>query len=114
MDFKQSSSININGKSFTGNNVSIINGKVFVDGVEQTGEFAQEQTINVTVNADINNLKTVSGNVTVTGNVTTANTVSGDLTVTGSVHGDVHSVSGDVSCGAISGNVKTVSGDIKK
>jgi len=104
--------ISINGVSYQGNNITITNGKVFVDGVElREGE---SKTINITVNGNLDVLKVDScQKVMVMGTVNALSTISGDVDISGDVGDSVSTVSGDVECGNIGGSVKTVSGDIK-
>jgi glutamate synthase domain-containing protein 3 len=103
------SSITINGTPYSGNNISISNGKVVVNGV------VQEQTLsyNITVNVigDVETLDTISGDVYIQGNVGNLKTTSGDVQCK-DVAANVQTVSGDVRASKITGNVKTVSGDI--
>jgi hypothetical protein len=105
------SSVTINGVSFKGNNVTIINGKVIIDGKDQTPD---AKNITIHVNGDISKLSVdICDSLSVTGNVNELSTVSGDVSVGGSVGQNVKTVSGDVKCGDIAGKVTTVSGDIK-
>lgn len=78
----------INGKSFNvkGNNVSIINNKVYVDGKQvDTGELSGEVVIKF--EGDLANLQS-----------------DGGVTVNGNVHGDVDA-KGSVNCGNVEGDV---------
>lgn len=87
----------INGKKYEGNNISISNGNIVIDGdlVEKTSEFEDKTLI-------------------IQGNVNSITTASGDVTVNGNVTGNVSTMSGDIECGNIFGNVSTMSGDITK
>jgi len=105
------STIKINGVTFHGDNVSIVNSKIIIDGKDVTPD---SKTISIQVEGNIGNLKVdVCDKVSVTGNVTNLTTVSGDVSVTGDVGQNVQSVSGDVKCSNIAGKVSTISGDIK-
>lgn len=105
------SKITINGVSYVGNNVKIINGKVIVDGKDMTPD---SKNITIHVDGDISKLSVdICEKLSVTGNVNELSTVSGDVTIGGNVGQNVKTVSGDVKCGNISGKVTTVSGDIK-
>lgn len=104
------SSVTIDGKTFTGRNVSIVGNKVVVDGIEQSGELVGP--ISVTVNGNADSVESGSGKVEVAGSVGRVKTMSGDVRC-GDVTGDVGTMSGDVTCGAIAGSVKTMSGDIR-
>lgn len=110
--FGNNGTININGSSYSGSNVSIINGVVTVDGVVQKQQIGH--TVNVTITGDVERIENASGEVLVKGNVTgNVKTVSGNVKC-GSIGNDVQTVSGNVNAdGSIGGSVKTVSGDIK-
>lgn len=106
-----SASITIDGRTFKGNNVSIIGNKVVIDGVEQSGELVGN--IRITVNGNVDNIETTSGDIEVRGAVGEVETTSGDVIVHSNISGSVKTMSGDVTAGSIGGNVKTMSGDIK-
>jgi len=122
------STISINGKAYSGNNVSVSNNKVYIDGKLQDVKDSKEifvivdgninnldvDTANqIKVNGNVNKLKTSSGDVEVSGNVETGvSTSSGDVDIKGAVGGNVKTMSGDVSCRKISGSVSSMSGDI--
>lgn len=111
--FKMSgSSVTINGKTYTGKNIHINGDKVIIDGVVQDG-VALVGPITVTVNGDVESLRTTSGDITVNGSTGSIQSTSGDVEVKGDVVGNVQTVSGDVSCKKIEGDARTVSGDIK-
>jgi len=119
--------ISINGKVHTSKgNISISNGKVVIDGIDQTPNdkvitISVEGNIDsldidycqtVRVNGNINQLRSTSGDVEcndVTGKVTTT---SGDVECE-NIGGDIKTISGDVKGKTIHGNVNTMSGDIK-
>ena len=105
------SKISINGTTYVGNNVKIINGKVIVDGKDMTPD---AKNITIHVDGDISKLSVdICDKLSVTGNVNDLSTVSGDVSVGGNVGQNVKTVSGDIKCGNIAGKVTTVSGDIK-
>jgi len=117
----------VNGKQYNGNNVSMRNGIVYIDG--KLADTNDEKVITITVtgniqsleadycksiivNGDVNKLQTTSGDVecgNVTGNI---QSTSGDIEC-GNIGGDASSTSGDIKCGDVQGSVKTLSGDIK-
>jgi hypothetical protein len=109
INMKGRSGVTIDGRSFSGNNISVRNGKVTVDGVVQDGELVGD--VNVTVYGDVEHLSSTSGLVTAehVGNI---KTVSGDVNCLG-VEGDIQTLSGDVHCAMVGGSIKTASGDIK-
>ena len=98
----------VDGKSFTGNNVQICNGKVVVDGVTQDGTLTGD--VNVTVHGDVESLENHCGKVTAQ-NVGEINTGSGDVKC-GNVGGSIRTGSGDVECGGVGGSIRTGSGDV--
>ena len=76
--------ITIDGKSFVGNNLSIINGVVSVNGIVQNGKVSG--IVKIVIEGNIDNLKT-------------------DATV--EVHGNVQNIDagGSVQCGSVGGNI---------
>lgn len=103
--------ININGKSYSGRNITITNGKVVIDGRDATPDgkeikIAVEGGVNI---LDVDACKTVY----VDGDVGEIQTASGDIKIKGNIEGNVKTMSGDVTCLNIAGGVKTMSGDIK-
>lgn len=101
--------INIDGREFRGNNVTIQNSKVTVDGVVQDGELVGD--VNVTIYGDVERLENSCGKV-VANKAGSIHTQSGDVEC-GDVSGSVQTMSGDVDCGSIGGSVSTMSGDVK-
>lgn len=101
----------INGISYSGNNITIQNGKVIVDGKNLTPE---DKEINILIEGNIDSVKVDYCNeLLIKGDAGNISTVSGDVSVLGKVTGSIMTTSGDVDCTTISGNVSTVSGDIK-
>lgn len=85
-----------------GSNISIINGRVIVDGKEIANEESKE--IYVTIEGDVNKID-CSGSVTVNGNVKGNIDCSGSCDITGDVGGDVDA-SGSVRCDKILSNIR--------
>lgn len=104
------SKIVVNGQTYHGTSVSIVNGKVLVDGEEV--QSATQPKIDVQLFGDVEVLETASGNVTVQGQAGAVQTVSGNVEC-GAVSGSVSTVSGDVKASSIAGPVSTVSGDVR-
>lgn len=101
----------VNGVSYEGNDITIRNGRVIIDGKDATPVEAKE--INVVVNGDINKLQAdVCETLEVTGSVGSLSTISGDVSIDGDISGPVTTISGDVNCGSINGPVSSVSGKI--
>lgn len=120
------STITINGATFYGNNVTVKNNRVFIDGADITPN-SRQININVTGNVEsldvdacdrieiagnVGKLISGSGNISCS-DVSNGITVgSGDVTCN-TITGDVRTGSGDIDCQTITGSVKTGSGDIK-
>ena len=103
--------ITINGRSFSGNNVSIVNGKVTIDGKRVDVE-ERDVKITVTVNGNIGNLEMDSGEVTVQGDVGEIKTASGSV-MCQDVKGGVQTASGNVSCTDVYADITTRSGNVR-
>ena len=111
---KSKGTVSINGKTYVGNNVSIVGDTVYVDGRAQSGALATGQPITVNVTGDVARLDTACGDVNVTGCAGQISCTSGDIQIAGGVAGNVESTSGDVSVGgSVGGSVSTVSGDVR-
>jgi hypothetical protein len=105
-----SSTITINGVSYTGSSISISNGVVSINGKNVT---PHDKIIDITVTGNIDDLRVDScQKIDVTGNVKNVDTVSGDVRC-GNVSGNVETTSGDIKCGNVGGDVETVSGDVE-
>lgn len=103
--------ININGVDIIGGrNITIINGKVTVDGKDVTPD-GKAITIQVEGNVDTLSVDACQ-TVTIDGSAGSVQSASGDITIGGDVTGGVQTASGDVSCSIVSGDVITASGDI--
>lgn len=102
--------ITINNGSFSGNNVSIVNGKVYIDGKDVTPD-AKE--IYIAVQGDVESIDVGACNdFEVIGNVGSVRTGSGNLKC-GNVGGGAQTGSGDIECETINGNVQTGSGNVE-
>lgn len=123
--------ININGKIFYGNNISMSRNKITIDGVEVTDEDAvNSKTVNITIEGNIESIeadyvtkievKGTAGSIqTTSGDIHCGNvagdvkSTSGDVDIDGYVNGSIQTMSGNVSCGSVGGSIKTMSGNIK-
>lgn len=104
--------ININGTHYDGDNISIQNGELFVNGEKvSTGETKE---IYITVEGDVGDVNIAHCKQLIVHGIVEGDVdlVSGDVTVKRDVLGDVETVSGNVKCERIAGNVETVSGNI--
>jgi hypothetical protein len=118
--------ITINNSNYGGKNITIINGKVFIDGKDVTPEGKEinisvqgnidsleiDFATSIQVHGDVNKLRSGSANVKCTNITGGVQTGSGDVECT-NIEGDVQTGSGDVEATTITGSVKTGSGDIK-
>lgn len=99
----------------SGSNISVINGRVFVDGKEYTDEDknVKYKDITIVVNGSPEVVRNESGNIIVRGDVKgNVGAASGDIEISGNVGGNVSTLSGDVRAKSIYGQVSTVSGDV--
>ncbi|EEO40318.1 hypothetical protein FSCG_01031 [Fusobacterium vincentii 4_1_13] len=98
---------NINIK---GNNVSIINNKIFVDGKEIETE---EKVINIIVEGNLDKLEVDCCNsIKVNGVTKDVEVSNGNITISGDVKGNVNNINGNIIAKVINGNCKTINGDI--
>jgi len=103
--------IRINNNTYSGNSITITNGKVIINGKDVTPD---SKEINISIEGNVDQLKVdYCNSVSVVGDVNSLQTQSGDVDVSGEVKGSVATMSGDVDCGNILGSVSTMSGDIK-
>lgn len=96
-----SSTITINGRSYSGSSVSIVGDRVIIDGVLQNGD-RLSGVISIEVTGDLADL-TTDASATVTGDVR-GNLSAGGSVTCGAVGGALNA-GGSVSCGSISGRV---------
>jgi hypothetical protein len=105
--------IKINGKTYFGNNIQVINNKVIIDGKDVTAEHTDSKEISIVVEGNLDSLEVdCAKTIEVQGNVNSLSCTSGDVTC-GNVQGNVKTTSGDVECSFIGGDVQTTSGDVK-
>ena len=98
---------NINIK---GNNVSIINNKIFVDGKEIGTE---EKEINIIVEGNLDKLEVDCCNsIKVNGVTKDVEVSNGNITISGDVKGNVNNINGNIIAKVINGNCETKNGDI--
>ena len=98
---------NINIK---GNNVSIINNKIFVDGKEIGTE---EKEINIIVEGNLDKLEVDCCNsIKVNGVTKDVEVSNGNISINGDVKGNVNNINGNIIAKVINGNCKTKNGDI--
>ena len=96
--------------SIEGNNVSIINNKIFVDGKEIETE---EKVINIIVEGNLDKLEVDCCNsIKVNGVTKDVEVSNGNISINGDVKGNVNNINGNIIAKAINGNCKTINGDI--
>lgn len=104
--------VTVNGQTYEGNNVSVRNNEVWVDGKKVGTE--NHKQISIVVQGDGAKVEVDScDSVRIEGNAQGIITTNGNINVVGSVMGNVNTVNGNVSCSSIGGHVTTVNGDIK-
>lgn len=101
----------INGATYhgSGKNISIVNGKVTIDGRDVTPD-SKEITIAIDGNVEELSVDACS-KVNINGACGQVQTMSGNIKC-GAVNGAVQTSSGDVECGHVQGGVTTSSGDV--
>ena len=103
----------INGVTIaTGGTITVINGRVTVDGKDVTPE---SREINISVVGNVEHLEVdVCQKISITGDAGNISTQSGAVQVSGNIRGSVQTMSGRVDCdGSIGGSVSTMSGSIR-
>lgn len=117
IDISKMNSVTVNGVTVVGNQISMRNGVLYVDGKPHDATAKTPATVlTIAITGDVNGrINTSSGDVTVTGNVRdSVQTQSGDVQVEGSVHGNASTMSGDVTIGGdLSGDASSMSGDVR-
>ena len=107
--------ININGMSFSGNNIQISNNKIYIDGKRIDEQFEDQKTFNVVVDGPLSKLDVDNAeSIEIKGDVGSVKTTNGNVKVSGLVQGDVKTVNGNVSAINIEGKVSTVNGNINE
>lgn len=103
--------IQINGKVYQGNSISIKNGNIIIDGNKVETD---EKQISISVDGNIESIDAdCCERIEVTGNSGKISTMSGDVRIGGDVNGSIKTMSGDVRCGNVTGSVDTLSGDVE-
>ena len=102
--------ISINGKTYSGDNITINNNQVIIDGKNVT---PNESQITIVVNGNLNTLKVdVVENITVNGECGNVDVVNGDVNC-GNVKTGVKTVNGNIEAGYVEGGITTVNGNVK-
>lgn len=103
----------IGNQSFSGNNLTISNNRVIVDGVDITANLPEQKTFNIEVTGNLEILKAdICQKIHIKGTVGHVQTQSGDVEC-GDVKGSITTMSGDVDCGTVEGSIQTMSGNVK-
>lgn len=103
--------ININGKVYSGNNVSVVNNKVIIDGKRVDDENSKE--IKISVEGNIQSLDVeYCDEIKITGECESVVSKNGNIQVKGNVKGDVTSKNGNIICRDVEGSVETKNGNI--
>jgi hypothetical protein len=110
-NFQSKGTVIIGDSKFVGDNVSIVGGKVIIDGVEQSMDVSNQPQIDVTVYGDIKDIELGGGNLK-------CENVGGDVEVRGGnvtcndIEGSVSSRGGNVTCGKVGGDVSSRGGNV--
>jgi DUF4097 and DUF4098 domain-containing protein YvlB len=101
----------INGKSYHGSSINIVNGQVVVDG-KTLDQVDGSAPINVTIQGSCGEIRLDQGDIVVAGDVDgDVQTGQGDIDCR-AVHGSCQTDQGDIRCGAVGGSCTTGMGDI--
>ena len=104
--------ITINGKSYKGNNISVSNGVVKIDGKIQHDDDSKQ--INISVVGNLQTLEVDSCEmIMVTGEVDSVVSYNGNVKC-GNVNGWVTTTNGNIKAGDVSGDATTKNGNIKR
>lgn len=90
-----SSRMTINGKTYTGTNIMMKNGIVYVDG-KAVDDKELQQAKTIIINGDVEKIESYGGDVNVTGDVTHIKTGAGDVHISGDAYGNIETGAGDV------------------
>lgn len=112
INMKSTGAIVIGGFTLSGKNISIQNGTVTVDGVQQDIAISSEPPMHIEIHGDVEKVETVGGDVVVNGSAGRVKTTSGDVRC-GDVAEDVETLSGNITATKIGGNAKSLSGNIR-
>lgn len=104
------SKIVVNGHTVVGRNVSIVNGKITVDG--KLIEFPDAKEIKIVVEGDLGSLRVDAGDVSVQGSCGEIEVNQGSVTVAGDVKGEIQADQGRVECNDVYADVKVNMGNI--
>ena len=103
----------INGKKYEGQNLSIINNRVIIDGKDVTDKDDDSKVINIHCESDINSIEVDNCNkLEVLGDAGHITTTNGNVIIGGNVSGDVKTTNGNVKCENINGSVSTKNGNV--
>ena len=104
----------INGKKYEGNNVKVVNSKVYIDGVLQEDDETSAKTINITIQGDCGHITSDNCDIKISGNALSVSSTNGDISCH-DVSGNVTSQNGDIDVSSsVRGKCSTQNGDIIK
>jgi len=113
--FSTGSTVQINGQTFTGGDVSVIGNKVMIDGVDVNYSENTGSTINITVQGNCGDITSENGNITVNQNTNNVESKNGTINVKGSVAGSIENKNGNIKVqGNVQGDCTTKNGNISK
>ena len=99
-----------------GGTITIVNGKVTVDGKpisEFETENGDEKVVNITIEGSVEHLEVeYCDSIKITGDCKRVKTNNGDIEIGGDVNGDVHTNMGSITCGNVEGDCHTNMGSI--
>ena len=103
--------ITVNGRSFKGSSLSIVNGTIVIDGKKVLEPVEKE--IIVTITGDVKDLYLDSGKITMEGDVGRLEVNHGKVEMTGDVKENVSVKHGNLSCDNIYSDVEVNHGNVR-
>ena len=104
--------VTINGKTYKGNNVSVINNEVFIDG-KRADQTEDTKVINITIDGKVETLDVdYCDKLEITGDCGNVSSKNGNIQVKGNVSGDVTNKNGNIVCRDVGGDAETKNGDV--
>lgn len=105
------STISVNGRTFQGNTVSIVNGDIIVDGKKV--DSPDEKEITITITGNVKELHLDSGTINLEGDVGDLHVAHGKVGIQGDVKGGANIKHGNLECDNIFADVEVTHGNVR-
>jgi len=104
--------ITINGKTYKGNNLTISNNEVYIDG-KKADQQDDAKTININIEGNIEAVNVdYCDKIEVVGECGLVSSKNGNIQIKGNVSGDVTNKNGNIICRNVGGDAETKNGDV--